>query len=303
MQIWAVMMVRDEADIIAVNVLHHLNAGIDRFLIVDDGSSDGTDDVLRELSRDERVRWSRQTGLFQQAATTTALAREACRQGADWVLPIDADEFWYTPGGDLHDVLAATNASALEVEIVNFIQRRAQIDRSSEALLHATRRTISPIGPVDRTRQLVESRQIAFVEMQYPSKWISRASTGVEIAQGNHGVAGVPGSHTPIDSIACLHVPIRARTCLASRLAHGRRVEEIGLPAGFAWHVRRLIPLDADAGLDAEWRANSYEGDWLDVHGALHPVVFDPRLRDLVAPWMAPAAAVSARALSTSSRT
>ena len=31
----------------------------------------------------------------------TELAREAFEEGADWVVPVDADEFWHAPGGDL----------------------------------------------------------------------------------------------------------------------------------------------------------------------------------------------------------
>jgi hypothetical protein len=38
--------------------------------------------------------------------------------------------------------------------------------------------------------------------------------------------------------------------------------------------------------LDEEWAANSYAGDWIDVSGTQHQVIFDPTLRDVVAPWI-----------------
>lgn len=95
MQIFGLMMVRHEADIPRANVLHHLSLGVDRFLIVDNGSSDDTDQVLREPSEDGRVRWTRLEGPCRQSEITTELACEAFLRGADWVVPIDADEFWY----------------------------------------------------------------------------------------------------------------------------------------------------------------------------------------------------------------
>jgi glycosyltransferase involved in cell wall biosynthesis len=40
--IYGVMLVRNEADIIRANLLHHLASGIDHVLVVDNGSTDGT---------------------------------------------------------------------------------------------------------------------------------------------------------------------------------------------------------------------------------------------------------------------
>src|SRR5690349_20685335 len=132
MRAFGVMMVRNEADILRTNLYYHLALGIDQFLIVDNGSSDGTDGILQQLSReDERIRWTRQAGGFRQAEVTTELAREAYLRGADWVLPIDADEFWHAPHGNFRGVLASSSAGALQVQLVNFIQRREQLDATS----------------------------------------------------------------------------------------------------------------------------------------------------------------------------
>ena len=135
MKIFGVMMVRNEADILRINVLHHLDQGVDYFLIVDNGSWDGTDAVLQKISRNRRVGWIRDPGPYHQSQITTELAREAFQRGADWVVPIDADEFWWAPGGNCREVLEESAAGALEVEVVNFIQRRAQTQMSLDALL------------------------------------------------------------------------------------------------------------------------------------------------------------------------
>ena len=286
MKVFGISMVRNEVDIIRVNVLHHLSLGLDYLLIIDNGSSDGTDRELQRLSRDERVSWRRDESPYRQSEITTELAREAFRSGADWVLPIDADEFWWAPHGNFREVLARSTAGAIRVEIVNFIQRRAQERSSPEALLYMTRRVAQPVGPPERCHELVVSHEIAFMEMMYPPKWISRASATIEIATGNHTVTGVDGPYEDTDEIICLHAPLRSRSALEARGEHGRRVEEAGYQHDESWHVRRWRGMQEESSLDEEWAANSYVGDSLDIYGTQHRVIFDPSLRDVVAPWV-----------------
>ena len=98
MKIFGVTLVRSEADIIAVTIRYHLQLGLDGLFVLDNASSDGTDKILERLAQaDDRIRWSRHEGEYQQAELTTGLAREALRAGADWIVPFDADEFWYAP--------------------------------------------------------------------------------------------------------------------------------------------------------------------------------------------------------------
>jgi Glycosyl transferase family 2 len=284
--IYGVMMVRNEADIIALTIRHHLAHGVDRMLVVDNGSSDGTDCVLEELNRDSRVQWTRSNGKFRQADITTELAREAFLRGAEWVLPIDADEFWFAPGNDFRAVLHESTAGSLEVEIVNFIQRREQHEANAGALLSMTRRAIPPTGTPEQAVELVQSHDIGFVEFPYPPKCISRASISLQIGQGNHSVAGVVGPQEETDRIICLHAPLRARSVLESKVDHGRRADEVAQDLVQAWHVRRWRRLAEEGQLDREWAANSYQDDQLDVYGRRHPVIFDPRLKVVLEPWI-----------------
>jgi hypothetical protein len=291
MEIVGLMLVRNEADILRVNVLHHLAQGIDRFLIVDNGSTDGTDRVLQELARGGRVHWRRQVGPYRQAEMTTELARQAWRNGADWVIPIDADEFWYAPGRNFRRVLGESNAGGFQVQVVNFIQRRDQIDPSPTALLQMTRRPPQAVGPVELAVELIEACQMAFVEHAYVPKWISRANSALEIRTGNHGVDNLVGSVGPTDRIVCLHAPMRARALLEARTVDlSRRAAELGEAGDVFWHYRRWGKLAETFGLELalerEWAANSYADDCLDVYGKRHPLTFDPMLRDVIRPWL-----------------
>lgn len=288
MKVCGISIVRNEVDIIGLNILHHLSLGLDEILIVDNGSSDGTERVLQQLDIDGRIKWSKNAGPYRQPEIFTELGREAYRRGADWVLPIDADEFWDTTSRDLKGVLERSNAGALRVQVVNFIQRRKQRNRSPSALLHMTRRAPQPKGPVECCKDLVESRQIAYVEMMYPPKWVSRASSTSEIKAGNHQVSGIEGPYEDTDTIICLHAPLRAHSMLEAKADTGRRADEAGYPPGEMWHLRRWHRLRDEGRLEAEWLANSYARDHIDVYGAHRPLVFDSRLRDIAVRWMRP---------------
>jgi predicted O-methyltransferase YrrM len=294
-QVFGLMMVRNEADILRINLLYHLALGIDHFLVIDNGSSDGTSEILKELSRDTGlVHWTRDEGPYRQAEVTTALAHEAYLRGADWVLPIDADEFWHAPQGDFRGFLERSAAAALEVRVVNFVQRREQLEITPDALLHMTRRVAVPIGPIERIAELVETCQIGFVQMLYPSKWLSRASPALEIGMGNHNVRGVAGNRAATDQIVCLHAPLRARSVLEAKMVDlGRRAEDEGALGGEKlWHYRRWRRLGDENGLESEWRANSYFHDALDVYGLQHSLVSDNTLQQVVAPFIEGAASV-----------
>jgi len=283
------LVARNEADIIRTNVLYHLSLGLDRLLVVDNGSSDGTDRVLRELGKDPRVRWTRDEGLFYHGQIATELAREAYREGADWVVPIDADEFWHAPGGNFRGVLEESEAGALRARLLNFFQRREQKESAPDALLYMTRRIREPVvterGNRKLARELVESHKISKLEIEL-KKWVSRPTADIEIVFGNHKVEGVAGLKRESHEIVCLHAPIRSRARLDGKAEVGERSEETGSDPNQGWHVKRWRRLRDEGRLEQEWAASSYSGEFLDVYGVRRKTVFDPMLRDAVAPFL-----------------
>lgn len=289
MKVFGISLVRNEADIIRVTLRHHLSQGLDRILILDNGSTDGTSEILREFSeKDQRVSWKRDDSPFDQAAITTELAREAQRQGADWILPFDADEFWWAENASLRTVLRYSEAGALVVPVVNFVQDRYQYYSTPEALLSMTRRVMNPAKPGPQTRALIEARKTGFVEMTYHPKWISSPTPRVKVYRGNHRATGIAGPPKECDEITLLHAPLRSKASLESRVDRRIRLEEAGINMDRGgWHIAYWTRTEREGMIDQEWAANSYEGDYLDVYGEKHEVTFDPRLRDLVAPHIA----------------
>jgi hypothetical protein len=95
-RIAAVSTVRNEADIVGDTVTHLLAEGVTDIYIADGMSTDGTRDVLRALP--VNVYDDRETHHLQPY-WIGRLADIAYDDGADWVLCVDADEFWYAPSG------------------------------------------------------------------------------------------------------------------------------------------------------------------------------------------------------------
>lgn len=285
MKVYGITTIRNEADLIAANLLYHLSLGLDRILVIDNGSSDQTPAILRQLAADYAIHWSIDDGPYRQAELMTRLARAAVAEGADWIVPFDADEFWYAPSGDLRQVLAASSADALHAQVLHYIQARDQLEPSPDALLTMTRRAPRMIGPLNECRRLVEAGEIAYVESRYAPKRILRARGDVCITTGNHAVAGCSRFDATPD-LVCLHAAVRSLKTLRDKVAHAERVKDAEWLPHEGWHVRRLQRLEQHGSLEAEWAANSYADDTLDLYGTERPVIIDTKLRDVVAPFL-----------------
>jgi glycosyltransferase involved in cell wall biosynthesis len=284
------MTVRDEQDILDVNLRHHLGL-VDEMLVIDNGSSDDTPRILRRFARRfPQLRWTTDSGDYLQAKLLTQLALEAHSRGAQWVVAIDADEFWRTTASEpLSTILdhVPPDVRALEVPVINYAQARWVERRHRRALLTMTCRSPSPVGPPESAAGLVEQRHASYVETAYAPKLISRASDEISIGTGNHRVDGLAGYVAPTSDVLCLHAPLRARDNLSFRAANGYRYDNRDFGAGTGWQGRRWARLDDDE-LDLEWRANSYVDQGIDVHGFEHPMVVDTLLRETVVPYFSP---------------
>jgi hypothetical protein len=96
----AVTMVKDEADIIVPVISQLFAQGVDRIWVADNMSSDKTRPLLEDLAVHHPLTIvdDDEPGYYQ-SHKMSALAETAYMADADWVLPFDADEWWYGIGG------------------------------------------------------------------------------------------------------------------------------------------------------------------------------------------------------------
>jgi hypothetical protein len=104
--------------------------------------------------------------------------------------------------------------------------------------------------------------------------------------RGNGRVEGVPGLKRVTDGIVRLHAILRSQARLKAKAEGGERSKEAGSKPNQSSHLVRWRRLRDEGKLDQEWAANSYAGDCLDVYGIRRETVFDPTLRDAVAPFL-----------------
>lgn len=274
------MIVRNAADLVGVSLSYHVALGLDRIVVVDNGSTDGTWERLRALAERLPIDLRQDDGPYRQAEMVNDAVQQAARGGADWVVPLDVDELFTAPRG-LATVLGETDAAVLEARVVNFVQRRSRRKATPRCLLTMDRRPETPLGPV-RAQTLVDAGRRALVEVEWNPSVIVRPSPGLWIEKGNHRVRDAAGATERTDDITVLHALLRARQVLEERADHARRLVEVGEPADYGWHLRGL-PAD-EPGLDEVWEANSSHQGALEVAGVRRPLVRDRRLVEAVAP-------------------
>ncbi len=210
------LMVRDEADIIAAFVEHHVAQGADLIIATDNGSVDGTTEVLQRYA-DLGVLELHHDPVFrkQQHAVVTGMARRAFTEhGADWVINADADEFWVPVDKrlTLRSALEAipTSLETFTVPVTNMVGPPAMRGSGVDRLLWRDERTQDQLQAVG-------------IYAQPTADAIHRGDPDIVIAQGNHFVSlKSTGRPDPAFELEVLHLPWR------SWLQYERRVVNTG---------------------------------------------------------------------------
>lgn len=228
MPTFGVSMVLDEADVI-VGTLRHMSDEVDHLIVADNGSTDGTRDLLADLADELPLTVVDDTDpAYYQAAKVTRLAEAAAAMGATFVVPFDADELWFARDGRVCEVLAALPSA------VN-IARADLTNHYSTA--------IDPDEP-DPFRRM----QWRAAQPQPLPKVAFRWEEGAAVHQGNHGVT-MPSGGVALDGLEVRHFPARSAEHFIRKARNGAA----------AYRATDLPPSEG-----AHWRAY---GDIIDRHG------------------------------------
>jgi len=124
LRIAANLGVKDEVEIIEGTIAHLRNIGVDLIMVCDMSSTDGTAEILEKYRSDDF--WI--LTLTNEALSDRAGKEnnwfyrnlEMCKSApADWVIFLDADEYWIPASGNLKDCEAVAIADVLTVDRFN----------------------------------------------------------------------------------------------------------------------------------------------------------------------------------------
>jgi glycosyltransferase involved in cell wall biosynthesis len=245
------LLVRDEADIIACNLDYHLGQGIDWIIVTDNGSTDGTREIVEECARRGRVAlFHEPPSDFSQHRWVTQMARLAyANYRADWVINADADEFFVPRRGRLREQLAEcrTAADVMFAARTDFVP----FDRPF--------RDPPPIEMVYR-----KSVSLDLAGRPLPPKALHRGAPDVIIAQGNHDAHSSRfRPERPHAAIEVFHYPIRSRAQFERKVRNGGSgyAQNKDLDRGVGFHKRYWYELLQNGELDTEYqRRRFHEG-------------------------------------------
>jgi hypothetical protein len=196
MRLVMTLLVRDEEELLPVNLDYHLRRGVDFVLVTDHGSTDATPEILEEYVSRGVARVLRvEDEAYDQSKWVTRMARlAAVEHGADWVINNDADEFWWPLAGTLPDMLALVPAryGQLPCPRHNFLPQPGG-------------------GPFWECMVVREARSQNLIGGDLEPGVAHRAHPEVVVDFGNHWLRGIDLPQAPaLPLIEVFHFPIRS---------------------------------------------------------------------------------------------
>lgn len=204
--------VRNEADVVEAFVRHNLSV-LDAIAIVDHGSLDATPDILRQLVEEGLpvfVGQETTPGFDHQTLSNRLVRHVFATSDADWIVPVDADEFLKTPSREaLDEALAAlAGLPCVSVDWRTYVPR---FDEGSDLLaqLRSARRVRDDGHGLRKT---MVSRHFA-------------ARADLFLTKGNHRVESSdaalrpPRTALPLETVSLAHVPVRSARQFTRKIA------------------------------------------------------------------------------------
>jgi hypothetical protein len=205
------VLVKNEEKVLEKHLKFHKAMGVDGFIITNHNSSDKTSAIINKYYKlgwvkeviNETCPEHRQADFVDRMII---IARDKYK--ADWIINADADELWYSNGGNIKNLLSKVTQNVVKVNVYNVIP----IDEDD---IFMNDHVI--IGRPDSHFALPP---FSLYEPQIP-KVIHRALGYRKITNGNHSVAMSRKSTLFPDDICIFHYSLRGVEHFESKMING----------------------------------------------------------------------------------
>lgn len=210
-KVFAVMMVKNEEDVIGHNIEWIQTQNIDHIFVANNMSTDNTKKILLELSEkygNITIHYDNQFA-YEQSSKMNRWIQECYEMGADIIIPIDADEIWYSkvPNKTLGEVLRENSDGdcVFEASAVDFIPTDNDVEDDN------------PFNSMIYIKVNSDSfKSVAF------TKYLNAS-----ITMGNHDVINHPGNTNAIKNlIGIKHYQYRSFDQFVKKMRNGKNVIE-----------------------------------------------------------------------------
>lgn len=253
MSVIGISMAKNNADIIRYS-LEHMLTQVDHVIVLDSSSTDGAREILSEYPI---TVLDDPDPAYYQSQKTTALAKVARNLGAEWVVPFDSDEIWYSPFGTIKEVLTGLKPQWLVANAALYDHVTSTEDDPEE------------LNPVKRIGWRRSTKSIL-------PKVACRWRDDLVIEQGNHS-AGYHGGPTRHDGLLVVrHYPYRSTDQFIRKVRDGvAAYKATNLPASSGQHWKdygRLLDAWGEPALEEVYNTWFH----LEDPATLDGVIYDP---------------------------
>lgn len=273
------LMVKNEIDLIEANIRVHAALGVDCFVVIDNGSTDGTLEKLNALASDFELRViSRPVSDYRQSDWRTEMALIARNDmQADWVISNDADEFWIPQGESLKEGLTKWGS------IIEFQRSNVQLDVHAEERPFYERvyRVKHPIFYPKKNQLKEDDMSIQLGKIH--GKVMVNLHGFMRVKGGNHRAWHWWSwlNQRTSDSALVYHYGIGSKAHFINHIENRQKLLAQGVTK-MGDHYRRWVRMLNDGVIDEEWQRLVLDEASIEVLQKYGVIVRDERARDVI---------------------